>query len=222
MTVKTIITEDQSMSLFHGELNETYHSTHGAITESMLVFIQNGLIPLLSVDKNLNIFEMGFGTGLNALLTLKSAPETSIYYKTIEAYPLSMDVIHQLNYTFLPGFDNYRDAFNSMHSSNWQEDVRLNNFFTLHKIKSDIRDFKVEKERYDLIYFDAFSPNVQPELWTTEVFFKMFESLKPEGVLVTYSSKGIVKQALRGTGFIVERLPGPPGKRHIVRAVRKC
>jgi len=198
-----------------------YHSLHGAVQESMHVFIKAGLTPLLPKSSAMRIFEMGFGTGLNALLSLKKALEGGgyIYYTAVELYPLTPPEYTTLNYCSLlqqPGLQPY---FIQMHSAPWDDVIFIHPMFTLHKIKASLTSITLQEE-FDLIFFDAFAPEDQPELWTEAIFAKMYAMLADSGVLVTYSAKGSVRRALMTAGFIVEKLPGPPGKREIIRAVK--
>ncbi|MCK4664511.1 MAG: tRNA (5-methylaminomethyl-2-thiouridine)(34)-methyltransferase MnmD [Bacteroidales bacterium] len=217
MNPKIIITEDGSNTLFVPSLNENYHSSYGAIQESRHIFINTGF---LSVKKtNINIFEIGFGTGLNALLTYIEASKNNqkTYYETIELYPLEHEIIKALNYPqILTPLE--KDVFFKIHST-WNEEIEISDFFTIKKIKADLIDFKFDKQ-FDLVYFDAFSPEVQPEMWTKEIFEKIFKQLNINGVLTTYSAKGSVKRILKETGFKIEKLSGPPGKREIIRATK--
>lgn len=220
MQHKIIITEDLSHSLINVDLNESYHSCHGAITESELVFIEYGLKQQLSTHKQLHILEFGFGTGLNALLALRFAGQAIINYHALELYPLNWELIQQLNYTKLPGLQHYDEAFTTMHCCEWGSGIEVYPNFVLNKLQTDFRDFRAVPDTFDLIFFDAFSPDKQPELWSQHVLSEAYLSLKPGGILVTYSSKGMVKTALRSAGFSIQRLPGPPGKRHVIRATK--
>ena len=220
-----IITEDGSHTLFVPELNEHYHSIHGAIQESMHVFIQTGLNTFTD-KKDISIFEVGFGTGLNALLTLREAisQQKNIKYTTIEKYPIRLEEIEILNYPNALGGE-LKNEFELLHNADWGSfsNIDLNKnktgeaTFNLKKVHLDLRNFAPENT-FDLIYFDAFSPNVQPELWSEEVFNTMYQCLNVGGILVTYSAKGFVKRNLRSAGFLVKRLPGPLGKREMLRA----
>ncbi len=215
-------TDDGSHTLFIPGLNEHYHSSYGAVQESMHVFIDAGLNFLSDQKTKINILEVGFGTGLNALLTLLHSTNKIIFYHGIEAFPVSKEITGQLDY---PGFLKDKNAilfFDKIHRVKWNEDMSITEKFTLRKEQAKIEEISLEREKYDLVYFDAFAPEVQPELWTEDIFRKLFDATKSGGVLVTYSSKGLVKQNLRTSGFEVKRLPGPPGKRHIVRAERRC
>jgi tRNA U34 5-methylaminomethyl-2-thiouridine-forming methyltransferase MnmC len=216
MMSKIVKTEDGSFTLFSSKFKEHYHSTYGALNESMLVYIENGL--KYYNKKSINIFELGFGTGLNAILTyiqsLKS--NLTINYHTIELYPLKPEIISELDYNEL--LSEYElSIFNKMHNSSWDTEIEISENFFLKKINIDFEGF-VFNEKYDIIYFDAFAPDTQPNLWSTENFIKLYDSLNPKGIITTYSSKGIVKRNLRDAGFNVSRLPGPNGKRHVIRA----
>ncbi|MFA8298852.1 MAG: tRNA (5-methylaminomethyl-2-thiouridine)(34)-methyltransferase MnmD [Hyphomicrobiales bacterium] len=222
MEVKKIITKDGSCSLYVPELDETYHSTNGAYQEAIHIFIQRGLEYIVD-SKDINtvrIFEAGFGTGLNAFLTYKRAKELdlSIEYYCIEAFPLQEDVIMNLNYHELGSCSEYKSILEDLHHAKWGELVSIDNNFSIYKIKSDLSDPCVDDIKFDLIYFDAFGPDVQPELWTEDVFRKYYDILLDKGCLITYSVKGIVKRALKKVGFGISKLPGPPGKREICRA----
>jgi tRNA U34 5-methylaminomethyl-2-thiouridine-forming methyltransferase MnmC len=217
---KIIRTEDGSSTIYVASLNEHYHSIHGAIQESMHVFIENGLNYLGAISP-LNILEIGFGTGLNVLLTLKEAKRTqqTINFTSIEKYPINSGEIEKLNYSSLLGPEVF-NAFEKIHSTSWNVWEEVESQFNLRKIEVDLKIFTPEPS-YNLIYFDAFGPEVQPNLWTEENFKKLFDCLMPGGILVTYSVKGIVNQNMRAAGFIVKRLPGPPGKRHMLRALKE-
>lgn len=213
-----IETEDGSITLFVPQLNEHYHSVHGAIQESRHIFIQAG-IEYYGQNK-LTILEAGFGTGLNAYLSLIYAEEHQcrIEYTTIEKYPLSPDESKLLNYAELIPFSQ-PELFERLHTSSWNTPIQLTPNFILCKIGNDIREAG-DLSAFDIVFYDAFNPEVQPHLWTEDIFRHFFEALKPGGILVTYCVKGIVKQALRNAGFIIKRLPGPPGKREMLRATR--
>lgn len=212
-----ILTSDGSHSLINRILNETYHSTHGAVQESMHVFIENGLRQC--AKQQISIFEVGFGTGLNAFLTLLEAEKRAIFihYTTIELFPIEKPQWSLLNFA-----DNYakeqKEQFYHLHSCSWETCNDITEHFTIRKIQADFTDYQPDKN-FDLIFFDAFSPEKQPGLWTQERFSTLSAHCKPGAILTTYCSKGIVKQALRGAGFTVERLRGAPGKRHMLRAV---
>ena len=218
MKKKLIITEDGSHTYFVPQYGECYHSVHGAIQESRHVFIESGLKML---DKNtLSVFEMGFGSGLNALLTWDYARSggLTIFYDTIEMYPISIAEASEFNYPELLGIPN--EDFISLHSSEWGKRVDMEPCFKLLKMKADMRSFSPEGN-YDLIYFDAFSPQVQPDLWKTTIFHELFRAMAPGGILTSYSVRGDFRRALSEVGFQVEKIPGPPGKRHITRAKKQ-
>jgi tRNA U34 5-methylaminomethyl-2-thiouridine-forming methyltransferase MnmC len=227
MQRKLILTKDGSHSIEVPELNVTYHSIHGAIQESGHVFIEAGFkgsVGLKQADP-ICIFEMGFGTGLNALLTLIEAEKLNrkISYEAIELFPLDYEQVKLLNYCEQLQRNDLQPLFEEMHNCAWGKKISIRENFTFKKSKASLINFETSetclsgRQAFDLIYFDAFDPNVQPELWTKEVFEKMFSILKSGGILVTYSSKGEVRRAMQAAGFIVEKLPGPPGKREIVR-----
>ena len=221
-----IFTADGSHTLFNKALNETYHSKNGALQESLHVFIQNGLVHFINKNpvKTIHIFEVGFGTGLNAILTLKEAMNRNvkIKYTCLEAYPLSIDTINQLNYLKEESAI-LKSLFDKMHHCNWNEWVEINEHFSIYKIENKLELITTNRllqinHPFDMIYFDAFAPDKQPELWTTTIFKTIFATMKIGSILVTYSAKGDVKRALREAGFIVKRLAGPIGKRHMLCA----
>ena len=216
MKTELIITEDGSHSLYVPELCEHYHSVHGAVNESNHVFINEGLLRLNK--KQLSIFEVGFGTGLNAFLTYNTASKLNlgVIYHTIDTYQLPESLFNKLNYPEICMIED-RDLFLQIHNSKWNTEVGLSDSFKLLKILADIRDYTLPSI-YDLIYFDAFAPDKQPELWELPVFDKIFRSMKPGGILVTYSAKGDVRRLLSGIGFSVEKRPGPGRKRHMTVA----
>ena len=213
-----ITTSDGSHTVFVPELNEHYHSIHGAVQESTFIFINNGFEVCMADP--LNIFEVGFGTGLNALLTaIKSmAGEREVNYTSIEKYPIDELIISSLNHHHFTGEEG-KEIFNSIHSSPWNISVNICKNFNLKKIHADFTE-KHPSGRFDLIYFDAFGPDKQPEMWTREMFAGIAAVTNKNGVLVTYSAKGEVKINLKACGFDVTLLPGPPGKRQIIRAVK--
>tara|TARA_R110002111_G_scaffold36432_2_gene70790 strand:- start:1067 stop:1732 length:666 start_codon:yes stop_codon:yes gene_type:complete len=216
---KIITTADGSKTIQIEDWNEQYHSIHGAIQEAYHVFIKNGLS--LFKDRQLSILEIGFGTGLNALITLLESKKRSldITYKGIEAYPVVLEELEQLDYISALNAGNLEQDFLSMHQTSWAQSHPISANFSLIKQQIDFREIS-DIDLFDLIYFDAFGARVQPELWTEEVFAIMFKALKKDGVLVTYSAKGSVRRAMQAVGFVVERLPGPPGKREMLRALK--
>jgi tRNA U34 5-methylaminomethyl-2-thiouridine-forming methyltransferase MnmC len=227
-TTTVVETADGSHSLYVPAFAEHYHSTHGALQESRHVFIDAGFRYILKniARRPLRILEMGFGTGLNAWLTLLEAERNAVdvYYEAIEKYPLPQDIVAQLNYGQL--LPSAHLCFARLHQSPWAlpgevgSPAVLSPHFTLSKRPADLRDYRPTRP-FDLIYFDAFAPAVQPELWTDSIFKKLYDGLADGGALVTYSSKGTVKTALRKAGFSVARLPGAAGKRHMLRAEKQ-
>jgi len=218
--LQLVSTADSSHTLFNEELNETYHSKHGAIAESLHVFIKAGLQFVLdkNITNEIHILEIGFGTGLNALLTFKETEKSKrkIIYDSLEAFPLSKDISEKLNYGELL---EQQLIFNKLHFCNWDSPEVISDNFVLNKISTSVQCF-VQYKQYNLIYFDAFAPSKQPEMWTQEIFDKMFSILKPSGTLVTYCAKGEVKRNLKASGFTIESLPGPKGKREMTRATK--
>lgn len=216
-------TEDGSATLFVPELNEHYHSVKGARTESQHIFIDMGLKASTAIQPH--ILEIGFGTGLNALLTLETAEQEKrpVHYTGIELYPLSWEEVDILNYSNNP-------LFKELHTASWNKDVNITPCFTLHKIKGDVNRVISDKQltvigeppanySFDLVYFDAFAPEKQPELWSEELFRNIYSCMNYNGILTTYCAKGVIRRLLQAVGFTVERLPGPPGgKREILRA----
>ncbi len=214
-----VTTADGSKTIQIEDWNEQYHSIHGAVQEAYHVFIKNGLNQFQ--NQNVSILEIGFGTGLNALITFVEAKKLglNVHYEGVEAFPVSSNEIAELNYVATLDFQSYEKQFLQMHQSDWGIDVELTKGFTLFKNKLDFQEI-THQNLFNLIYFDAFGYRVQPELWSQLVFEKMFNSLKDGGVLVTYSAKGIVRRTMQKVGFSVERLPGPPGKREMLRATK--
>jgi tRNA U34 5-methylaminomethyl-2-thiouridine-forming methyltransferase MnmC len=218
MKSELILTQDGSHTLFVPEIDECYHSTFGAMGESMLIFIQSGFN---SCEKdNISVLEVGFGTGLNAFLTLLEAEnrQKEVFYTAFELFPLAVEKAEQLNYPEMFSLDK-RFFFEKLHTSAWGEEVPLTPFFKLLKINADFIVSSLPSV-YDLIYFDAFSPEKQPEMWTQEIFQKIFDHCNENAILTTYCVKGNIRRSLQKTGFIVEKLPGPPGKREFLRAVK--
>src|SRR5215831_13677576 len=224
MERKIIYTKDGSHTVSIPEKNITYHSIHGAIQESNHVFIKEGLLyQLQKLSSNqINIFEIGFGTGLNALLTLIETEkfQQMIYYETTELFPLTDDEVKSLNYCDQLQRSDLHKIFEQFHNCDWEKEIAITPNFHFKKTKTNLLNFETS-EPFKLIYFDAFAPNAQPELWTKEVFEKMISILKPKGILVTYCSKGDVRRAMQAAGFTVEKVPGPPGKREMLRAIRE-
>lgn len=213
------VTADGSHTIISDQFGEKYHSRHGAIQESQHVFIDAGFH---AVQKDsIKILELGFGTGLNALLTLKATTENSatVKYISIEAYPISLAQAKLLNYPKLVTINNGDQLFFQLHSCTWEQVVNISPSFHFSKFHARIQDIEFN-DKFDLIYFDAFAPATQPELWEPIILTKMYNLLEPGGILVTYCAKGVFKRTLKSVGFKVEALPGPPGKREMTRATK--
>ncbi|PHQ57706.1 MAG: SAM-dependent methyltransferase [Lutibacter sp.] len=219
MKRKVIITADGSSTIHLPEWNEQYHSKHGAIQEAKHVFIKNGLA--LFSNKEINMLEIGFGTGLNALITFLEAPELNliINYVGVDAYPVTSEEINKLNYVSELDVKKNNTVFRTIHQQEWDVITKISPAFSLIKRKQYFNEIN-DKNAFNLIYFDAFGAKVQPELWTETIFKLMYTALKKDGVLVTYSAKGSVRRAMQSVGFTVERLQGPPGKREMLRATK--
>lgn len=221
MLRQPVITKDGSHTVSVPEMNVTYHSLHGAIQESLHVFIEAGLKYWLSNFNHgdIHIFEMGFGTGLNALLTYIEAEKRNIpvHYTAVELFPLQPEEIKSLNYCEQLKRPDLVPVFERLHDSEWEKEINMSSFFKLQKVKTNLANFS-SNQHFNVIYFDAFAPTAQPDLWTKEIFQKLNSMLYPGGLLTTYCSKGEVRRAMQAAGFIVEKIPGPPGKREMVRA----
>ena len=211
-------TSDGSKSILSGKFGEAYHSRHGALQESLHVFISNGLKYKYLSDKKIAILEMGFGTGLNAALTWEFAernPDSNISYTGVEAYPVEFDLIKELAYDSLSSCPD----FNLLHTLAWNTELQISSNFSFTKSNFFFEELNF-KAAFDIIYFDAFAPGCQPELWGEEMMGKMYDALHTGGVLVTYCAKGSFKRALKSVGFRLEKLPGPTGKREMTRATK--
>ncbi len=209
------LTADGSHTLFIPEMDEHYHSVNGAVQESRHVFIEAGLHRLEREE-----ITIGFGTGLNAFLTLLDAEahQQKIHYYSVELYPLDIDVIESLNYgEIICG--GRKDVFRALHGAKWNTSVRVTEFFELHKIQGDSNTCGLP-EQIDLIYFDAFAPDKQPEMWNQEIFNRLYAHTTEGGLLTTYCAKGVVRRMMKEAGYSVERIPGPPGKREMLRAIK--
>jgi tRNA U34 5-methylaminomethyl-2-thiouridine-forming methyltransferase MnmC len=221
---KIIKTGDGSVTIHLSEWDEQYHSKHGAIQEARHVFIKMGLEYWVELNKKKNsaILEIGFGTGLNAFITFLEAQklQLKIDYTGVEAYPVSTSEIKALNYAEMLSAENQIETFRSMHEIPWNKKVDISENFQLEKQQQRFEEIE-DINQYNLVFFDAFGARVQPELWTEDIFSRMFAAMKNNSVLVTYSAKGSVRRAMQTAGFIVERLPGPPGKREMLRALKK-
>lgn len=218
--LKLVITKDGSQTVLNEDLGSTYHSRHGALTESKHVFIDKGLRKLLDGQvTDITLLEMGFGTGLNALLTLKLAQEhnSSVNYHGLELYPVPETVWKE--YELLEELKSNRYEFEAMHKSSWNCSTSISDNFQFTKHQVSLLDFE-SKEKFNLVYFDAFEPETQPELWTEGVFRKLFGMMKDEGVLTTYCCKGYVRRNMIAAGFVVKKVLGPPGKREMIVAQR--
>lgn len=220
--LELIQTADGSHTLKLIGKDEQYHSLNGAMQESQLVFISAGLKPLLHKNDKLFLLEIGLGTGLNALLTAKNAIDNqcNIYYDAIEAYPLHKEWISELNHPDLFDEEWIGKAFQLIHSADEKKYVNIENHFFIKCLRQKIQEVILKEQYYHLVYFDAFGPDTQPELWTKEIFTKISQSMRPGAILVTYCAKGAVRRTMKAAGLQVEKLAGPPGKREITRAVK--
>lgn len=219
MKREIIITSDGSTTIQLPDWNEQYHSKHGAIQEAYHVFLDTGFF---KIDlQEIAILEIGFGTGLNAFITFLEAKKLhkKVNYVGVEAYPVSAEEIQELNYVSELKALEFQSIFDEMHQASWEKEHSVSEDFQLLKRKQFFQDIQ-DIAAFDLIYFDAFGAQNQPELWTEEIFLKMYKAIKKLGVLVTYSAKGSVRRAMQAVGFSVERLPGPPGKREMLRATK--
>ena len=217
MNREIIRTSDGSTTIHLPDWDENYHSKHGAIQEAKHVFIKNGLS--LFEGKAISILEIGFGTGLNAFITFLEAPKLNqiIDYVGVEAYPVAAEEVLAMNYIKELNAELQGEIFAKLHACRWEEKNIFTQAFQLTKRKQFFEDID-DLEAFDLIYFDAFGYRVQPELWSTAIFKKMYDALKPNGILVTYAARGVVKRSMIAVGFVVEKLNGPPGKREMFRA----
>ena len=219
MKRKIITTADGSKTIQIEDWNEQYHSIHGAVQEAYHVFIKNGLNQFY--NETVSILEIGFGTGLNALISLVEAKKQllNVSYEGVEAYPVNLEEVRELNYIETLNFQRYQKEFSLMHTSEWGKKITIASHFTLLKNQLDFKAIN-HQNLFNLIYFDAFGYRVQPDLWSVQLFRKMFNALRVKGILVTYAAKGSVRRAMQEVGFTVERLPGPPGKREMLRATK--
>lgn len=210
-------TADGSPTIYLPSCGESYHSKHGAIQEAFHVFIHNGLHCLKK--QQINLLEIGFGTALNVLITAIEAEKNDVHisYEAVEAFPLTIDEVQQLNYAQLLGVS--ESNFQRFHTTPWEIEVVLSPHFSLKKRQQQFEEI-TDSERFDLIYYDAFGARVQPELWTATMFRKMYNALSPGGILVTYASKSSARRAMLEVGFTVEKLPGPVGRREMLRATK--
>lgn len=219
MKREIIITNDGSTTIRIPDWDENYHSTHGAIQEAKHVFIKNGL-DLFQNQDSISILEIGFGTGLNAFITfLETLNKEKVNYVGVEAYPISAEEITQMNYVSQLDAEKYREIFDKMHACDWKNQQMITQNFLLTKRKQFFQDIE-DKNQFDLIYFDAFGFPLQPELWSEVIFKKMYDALLPKGTLVTYACRSSIKNAMLSVGFSIEKLPGAPGKREMLRATK--
>lgn len=222
MNRKVVKTADGSDTISVDELGVSYHSKHGAIQESIHVFIEAGLAfyKTQMPDKQpVRVFEMGLGTGLNALLTCQYAHKNSvnISYTAVEQYPVTKEEVSVLNYSSLLQDDT--NILTNIHASEWENATGISDTFSFKKVYTSLQEY-VPDEQYDIIYYDAFAPNAQPELWTTDIFSKLYSMMSDNAILATYCSKGDVRRAMVSVGFDVQKIPGPPGKREMLRATK--
>ncbi len=214
-------TADGSHSILSEQFGVSYHSKHGAIQETQHVFINAALRFKALLQKELSILDIGFGTGLNAYMTLIEATHRnlSVDYTGYEAFPISIEQAKALNYPALLNISDTIYPFQLLHECDWEQRIAINNHFSFQKCLQTF-DQITDQNRFDMVYFDAFAPNAQPDLWKQPLLEKMYQALKPDGVFVTYCAKGEVKRTLKAVGFQVERLKGPPGKREMTRAIK--
>lgn len=224
---RLVLTNDGSHTLYNAHVGHHYHSIHGAFQETWRVYIELGLLYVGETKKEIKIFEMGFGTGFNCLFTLYESLKQNIKidYTTIEAFPISRDEVHKLNYDHLlkESFGTHHTAtLSQLHQADWHQKQAITEWFNLTKLSGQLESLPITEigQGYDLIYYDAFAPNAQPELWTIEVFEKLHSIMADGGVLTTYSSKGDVRRNLIAAGFRVEKHAGPGRKREVLRAIR--
>ena len=222
MKIEFETTDDGSHTLFIPELNEHYHSTNGAIQEANHVFIDTALGHC--TKREINVLEIGFGTGLNAFMTMLKADNSNIkiHYTTLELYPITISDSEELNYADIID-KSKKDLFNKLHTVDWEKTNVITPNFSIHKKQSDFSQpaaLMFQNNKFDVVYFDAFGPDKQPEMWQGKLFEKIYLSMAPGGILTTYSAKGAIRRLLQSIGFKMERLPGPPGKREMLRGVK--
>ena len=219
MTQKQVVSGDGSHTFYSMRFNEHYHSMFGAVQESEHIFIRYGLAAVAAQTGRINLFEVGFGTGLNALLSYRYTMKNglTINYKAVEPYPVMLEEAEKLNYPEILKLE--RDPFLKMHTVK-NESLKIDSRFTLTVETKKLSEISLENGSVHLVYFDAFSPDVQPEMWEESCFELLYCAMQRGAVMVTYSTKGTVKRAIKHAGFIIEKLPGPPGKREVLRAVK--
>lgn len=222
MKYRIIETADGSQSLFSNEVNDPFHSINGAVTESRHVFIQHGLTSVLKSFNQINILEIGFGTGLNAFLSLLEIlkyPSSTVHYTGLDAFPIEAGILDKLNYGQFSDDKKSNQYYQDITHAGWKQLVRIHPNFHLHKIPANWIDW-IPLSKYHLIYYDAFAPDKQPGLWKSVLFNKCYDLIETHGILTTYTAKGSVRRDMEKAGFTVNRLPGPPGKRHMLQAVK--
>jgi tRNA U34 5-methylaminomethyl-2-thiouridine-forming methyltransferase MnmC len=214
MKLEIQTTADGSHTIFLPEMNEHYHSINGAIQESKHVYIEAGFKQCRKPA--IHVLEMGFGTGLNVLLTALEAEcqKIKVFYTGLEKFPLPQEIISRLNYS-----ETNQTLFQAIHQAGWGKSESIRPYFHLEKVLTDFRDFDFP-DKYDVVYYDAFAPDKQPDIWPSEIFGKVFSAMNPGGILTTYCAKGNIRRMMQHAGFTVERIPGPPGKREMLRARR--
>lgn len=214
MEIKKITTADGSSSLYREDIDETYHSRHGAVQEALHVFIDKGLRKIAETKSEITILEVGFGTGLNCLLTALEAKklDLKINYLGLETVPLDLELVDELTYKGLNP-----ELYIKIHSTPWENESEITPNLFLTKLNTKVQDLDIPDQSVDLIYYDAFGPRAQPEMWTSAIFELLQKTLSPQGVFVTYCAKGQVRRDLQATGMVMERLEGPPGKREMLR-----
>lgn len=219
MELQAVLTGDGTPTLYAPQFGQHYHSVHGALRESEHVFIEAGLREVMRQGvEEITLFEMGFGTGLNAWLTEQHGGEARIRYLAAEAYPAPAALLRSLDYPGRAGRPEAAGAYEAMINAPWNAETQISPRFRLHKLQGRIEDMRLGEALVDLVYFDAFAPEAQPELWTESLFARLRQAMKPGGIWVSYCAKGSVRRALQAAGFQAERLPGPPGKREMLRA----
>jgi tRNA U34 5-methylaminomethyl-2-thiouridine-forming methyltransferase MnmC len=213
-------TEDGSKSLLRKDIGESYHSHFGALTETNTIYIDYGFRYFCSLNNTpqINVLEIGFGTGLNAIATLKNSNQRKIFYQTIELYPIAQSIAENLSYGEQLSL---KEEFDLLHKCDWEEVVSINSDFKIKKCEADACSYDLPKDFFDVVYFDAFSPEKDSDLWSEDMFLKVYDSLKKGGVLTTYCCKGEIKRRMKKAGFSITKLPGPKGKREILRAEKK-
>lgn len=216
------ITGDGSHTIFSPLLNERYHSGFGALMESLHIYIRNGYRRVIKAKKEIYLLEVGLGTGLNALLTYVEAERFKMktFYTALEPFPLPCTITEMLNYPSMLGAKNMEDIFRIIHETGWNTPLKMNEYFSINKRMECIENAVLPANHYNLVYFDAFAPRVQPKLWEQVIFDKIWKAMTNDGILITYSATGSVKRNLAAAGFKVESIPGPPGKREITSAVK--